>query len=318
MLVARVGDDERQLLEQYGQPFLSIDATLVPDRQSMRHQLLRSATARLLGRDPATALVDLGPDGDAAREALARTYGPSASHVMEQVGPGRADWIRLSLSEILAGVESHVPLIVFDAHRLDVDARWDVRELERPVLLVTRPEHVDSLIGQDAPFYGQAQTITLRAPDAREWMRALGMAGHEIQITDLEWLLDRSRGRVATTIAALRLKTAQQSHRSAWRRAVQNTIPQTHQLLALARSIHADAPSLLFALAEGRAPYKEIPGAPSQRIARAMAKLRDLDVIERPERNVSQIADPLVEHAMQWLLRANRMSRAFADVYDDD
>lgn len=318
VLVARVGDGERQLVEQYDRPVLCIDATLFPDRISVRHQLLRSTATHLLGRDPATVLADLGPDGDAARQTLVDAYGSSAGHVMTQLQPDPKTALRLSLSDTLAGVEAHTPLVVFDAHRLDVEARWDVRELDRPVLLVTRPEHLNVLIGQDAPFYGQTQTVTLRAPGAREWMRALDSAGHKIQPTDLEWLLDRSRGRVGTTTAALRLKTSQQSHHTAWRRAVQNTVPQAHELLALARAIHADAPTLLLALAEGRQPYTAIPDAPSQRIARAMAKLRELDVIERPERNVSQIADPLIEHALRSMLNSNRTRRAFADVYADN
>lgn len=318
LLVARVGDGEHQLLEQYDRPVLSIDATLFPDRMSMRRQLLRIAATRLIGRDPATVLADLGPDGDAARQALVNAYGSSAGHVMTQLELGTANGLRLPFPDTLAGVEAHVPLVVFDAHRLDLEARWDVRELERPVLLVTRPEHLNALTGQDAPFYGHTQTITLKAPGARDWMRALDRAGHRIQPTDLEWLLDRSRGRVGTTVAALRLKTSQQSHRTAWRRAVQNIVPQAHELLALARAIHADAPTLLLALADGRQPYKAIPDAPSQRIARAMAKLRELDVIERPERNVSQIADPLIEHALRSMLNSNRMRRVFADVYADN
>jgi hypothetical protein len=318
LLVARVGDGEHQLVEQYDRPLLSIDATLFPDRISVRHQLLRSAAAHLLDREPATVLADLGPDGDAARQALVDAYGSSASHVMTQLQLDPKTAFRLSLSDTLAGVEAHMPLVVFDAHRLDLEARWDVRELERPVLLVTRPEHLNVLTGQDAPFYGQTQSITLRAPGAREWMRALAGAGHKIQPTDLEWLLDRSRGRVGTTMAALRLKTSRESHRTAWRRAVQNTVPQAHELLALARAIHADAPALLLALAEGRQPYTAIPDAPSQRIARAMAKLRELDIVERPERNVSQIADPLIDDAFRSMLNSSRMQMASADFYADN
>jgi hypothetical protein len=318
VLVARVGDGERQLLGLYERPTVSIDATLFPDRTSVRQQLLRIAARHLLGGEPSTVLADLGPGGDAARRALVGAYGPLTDHVMTQFEPGTATGLRLSLTDALAAVETHVPLVVFDAHRLDLEARWDIRELERPVLLVTRPGHLSALTGQDAPFYGQTQTITLRAPGAHEWMPALDRAGHKIQPTDLEWLLDRSRGRVGTTMAVLRLKTSQQSHRAAWRWAVQNTVPRAHDLLALARAVHTDAPTLLLALAEGRQPYTAIPGAPSQRIARALTKLRDLDAIERPERNVSQIADPLVEHALRSILNSSRMFSALAEGYADD
>lgn len=318
LLVARVGDGERELVEQYDRPFLAIDGTLLPDRISVRRQLLRSAVAHLLEGDPATVMGDLGPEGDAARQTLAEAYGPSAGLVMTQLQGDPNVALRLSPNDALAGIDADVPVVVFDAHRLDYEARWDVRELERPVLLVTRPEHVAALTGHDAPFYGHTQTIKLRAPQVAQWMRALDRAGHEIQPTDLEWLLDRTRGRVNTTMTALRLKTSQQSHRAAWRRAVQNTVPRAHELLALVRAIHADAPALLLALADGRRPYPAIPGAPPQRIARAMIKLRDLDVVERPEPKVSQIADPLIEHALRSILTSNRMREVLGRVDADE
>jgi hypothetical protein len=318
LLVARVGDGEHQLLAQYDQPAVRVDATLFPHRGSLCQQLLQAAAAHRLGGDPATVLADLGPQGDRARQALVEVYGSSAGQVMLQLEDGAATGPPLSLTDALAPLEDDVPLVVFDAHRLDLEARWDIRELERPVLLVTRPEHVKSLTGQDAPFYGQTQTITLRSPSPREWMRALDRVGHRIHPTDLEWLLDRSRGRIAPTMAALRLKTAQLSHRTAWVRAVQSNVPRAHDLLVLARAVHTDAPTLLLALADGLQPYSVIPGAPSQRIARAMSKLRELDVIERPKRNVSQIADPLVEHALRSILNSSRMPTALGEVEQDD
>jgi hypothetical protein len=304
MLVARVGDGERPLVDAFGQRTITIDATLFPDRMSVRRQLLRCAVTDLIGLDPVRTLTELGAAGDAARHTLADAYGPSVRHVMALLQYDST--LLLSLPEALAAVDVQVPLVVYDAHRLEQDARWDIRELERPVLLVTRPDHVRELTSQDAPFYGQTQTITLRSPEASEWARALSRAGEPILPTDLEWLLDRSRGRVATTMAAIELKNSHQSYRTAWRQAVQNTVPSAHELLALVRAVHTDAPALLLALAEGRKPYTAIQGAPSQRIARAMNKLRGLDVIESPERNVSRIADPLIEHALQSLVRYGR------------
>lgn len=321
ILVARVGDGEREVVGLYDRPVVSIDATLFPDRASIRFELLHSAAAHLLDADPATVLADIGPDGDAARLALAGAYRAQAGRVMallERDVPPPLGERRLSLAEGLAGVDAQVPLVVFDAHRLDTDARWDVRELERPVLLVTRPDHYRALTSEDAPFYGHSQVITLRAPTAPEWMRALTHVGHEIHPTELEWLLDRSRGRVASTAAALELKTPERSHRTAWHKAVQNTQPQAHELLALARSVHPYAPSLLLAIAEGRKPYRAIDGAPSSRVALALGKLRDLDVIEQPEPRVSQIADPLIEHALRSLLHRSRMRATFAEMYDGD
>lgn len=323
MLVARVGDGERELIRLYDRdrPVVSIDATLFPDRGSLRFELLRSAVTYLLAAEPRAVLADIGPDGDAARLALAEAYGAQAGRVMavlQREAPPSFGQLRLSLGDVLAGVEEHVPLVVFDAHRLDTDARWDLRELERPVLLVTRQAHYSALTSEDAPFYGHSQAIALRAPTAPEWMRALSHVGHKIQPTDLEWLLDRSRGRVATTTAALELKTPERSHRTAWHQAVQNARQQAHELLALARSVHVYAPSLLLAIAEGRRPYPAIDGAAPARIALALRKLRALDVIEQSKPRASQIADPLIEHAIQSLLNHSRLHDTLADTFDGD
>lgn len=321
MLIARVGDGERELIELYDRPVVSIDATLFPDRGSLRFELLRSAVTHLLAADPGSVLADIGPDGDAARLALVEVYGAQAGRVMallERGAPPSFGQLRLSLADVLAGVEEHVPLVVFDAHRLETDARWDVRELERPVLLVTRPDHYPALTSKDAPFYGHSQAITLREPTASEWMRALTHVGYKIHPTDLEWLLDRSRGRVATTTAALELTTPERSHRTAWHKAVQNARQQAHELLALARAVHVYAPALLLAIAEGRRPYPAIDGAAPARIALALRKLRALDVIEQSEPRVSQIADPLIEHALRALLNRSRMRAMLADMVDGD
>jgi hypothetical protein len=318
LLLARVGDGEREFLGLSDRPFLTIDATLFPERASIRLELLHRAVARRLGGDPRTILNVLGPDGDRARHTLADIYGPDASHVIALLGRDvpPPEGMRLSLTQALAAVGEDVPLVVFDAHRLDTDARWDIRELERPVLLVTRPDHYDAMTSSDAPFYAHGQAIRLRAPEPADWMRALAHAGQQIQVTDLEWLLDRSRRRVGTTIAGLRLKTPQSSYRTAWRQAVKNTVPRAHELLALARSIHVFAPALLLALAEGRKPYAAIPDAPPARVALALRKLRELDVVEQPEPRASQIADPLIEHALRSLLNSTRMRTALAEIAD--
>ncbi len=82
--------------------------------------------------------------------------------------------------------------------------------------------------------------------------------------------------------------------------------------------MHVYAPALLLAIAEGRRPYPAIDGAAPARIALALRKLRALDVIEQSKPRVSQIADPLIEHALRALLNRSRMRTMLADMVDGD
>lgn len=317
ILLARVGDGERHLLAQLKRPFVAIDATLYPDRTSLRFELLRAAVENLMAPSPPSVLSVLGPAGDAARLALADAYGEQTEHVMallDRDTPPTQDQLRLSIHAALAGLQDDVALVVFDAHRLDTDARWDLRELQRPLLLVTRPDHDTAMTGDDAPFYGGAQTLTLPTPTAAEWSRALGTIGQSILPTDLEWLLDRSRGRVLPTISALELVTAERSPRMAWRRAVQRSLPRAHDILALAHEIHPYEPTLLLAIAEARQPYKALPGAPSARVALALRKMRSLDILEQPAPRTWRIADPLIEHTLQSMINSSRTRQALAEM----
>jgi hypothetical protein len=308
ILLARVGDGEHQLIAQLKRPIVTIDATLYPDRTSLRFALLRAAVENLLAPSPQSVLSEAGPSGDSARLALAEAYGERTEHVMtllERRTPPAQGQLRLSIHDALAGLRDDVALIAFDAHHLDTDARWDLRELQRPLLLVTRPDHHSTLAGADAPFYGDAQTLTFPTSTPAEWMRALTAIGLHTHATDLEWLLDRSRGRVATTISALELVASERSPRTAWRQAVHRSLPRAHDILALAREIHPYEPTLLLAIAEARQPYKALPDAPSARIALALRKMRSLDILEQPAPRAWQIADPLIEHAFRSMINSS-------------
>jgi hypothetical protein len=321
ILLARVGDGEQELIAQYPHPILAIDATLYPDRWALRFELLREVAVGLLGADPASVLSDLGPDGDAARLALATAYGERASRVMallRQDTPPAQGNVRISVADALAGAEPEVPLVVFDAHRLETDARWDLRELERPLLVVTRPDHHAQLTADDAPFYGHAQTLTLRAPGPNEWMRALNTVGIRMHPADLEWLLARTRGRVATTVQTLELLAPNRSPRTAWRLAVRGSLSRAHDTLALARSVHAYGPTLLLAIAQEHKPYTAVPNAPPARVALALRKLRSVDIIEQPEPRAWRIADPLLEYALRSVINSTRMRLASAELFDGD
>ena len=315
ILLARVGDGERQLIAQLKRPVVTIDATLYPDRTSLRFELLRAAVENLLAASPQPVLSEVGPSGDVARLALADAYRERTEHVMallERSTVPPHGQLRLSIHEVLAGLQDDVVLVVFDAHRLDTDARWDLRELQRPLLLVTRPDHDSTLTGADAPFYGDAQTLTLPTPTPAEWMRALVTIGLRIHPTDLEWLLDRSRGRVATTISALELAAPERSPRNAWHQAVRRSLPRAHDILALAREIHPYEPTLLLAIAAARQPYKALPEARPARVALALRKMRSLDILEQPAPRAWQIADPLIEHALRSMINSSHASRALA------
>ncbi len=300
ILLAHVGDGEHQLIAQLKRPIVTIDATLYPDRTSLCFELLRAAVESLLAPSPESVLSEAGPSGDSARLALAEAYGERTEHVVELLErgtPPAQGQMRLSIHEALAGLQDDVALVTFDAHRLDTSVGWELRELQRPLLLVTRPGHHSTLAGTDAPFYGDAQTITLSTPNPAAWTSALATIGLHVPPTDLEWLLDRSRGRVATTIDVLEIIASERSPRTAWHQAVRRSLPRAHDILALAREIHAYAPTLLLAIAEGRQPYKTLPAAPSARVALALRKMRALDILEQPAPRTWQIADPLIEHA---------------------
>ena len=301
ILLAHVGDGERELLEHYPRPFIPIEATLYPDRDAVRFQLLRESVRTLTApADPLTALRDTGPGGDSTRLALAEAYGGRAGHVaamLERDSPPTHDQLRFSIDEVLGRTPDDVPIVVFDAHRLERDARWDIRELERPLLLVTRPDH-RGLTSEDAAFYAQAQTVSLRSPGPPEWMRALANVDLQMHTADLEWLLERCRGRVGTTTSIIEGMVGERSPRDAWRQAVRRSLPWAYETLALARELHSYAPSLLVAIAQARKPYTVVRDAASARIALALRKLQRLDIIEQPVPRTWRIADPLLEGAL--------------------
>lgn len=320
ILLSHVGDGDRALIADYKPEVLQIDAVLSPGRNQMRAQLLRDAVARLVGGPPKVVLADMGPRGNAARLAVADAYGSNANRVVSVIenhaSPGGQ--VNLSITDVLAGVPDQVPLVVFEAHLLETDARWDLRETGRPLLLITRPDHLSVLTNHDAPFYGQANTVRLEAPAAREWSRALQKAGQPMHPSDLDWLLDRTRGRVNTTISALQLMVPNRSPRSAWRLAVRESRARAHDTLLLAREVHEYAPTLLLAIAQNQKPYSAVPDAKPARVALALRKLQGIDIIEQPEPRSWQIADPLLQHALISLLNSMRAQEIASDLLDQE
>lgn len=310
-LVARIGDGERPLVAQMERPHFLLDATLYSSREAMRMELLRNVVAALVGGDPGRLLTEPTPAGDRARLVVSEAYGRDAGRVIRLLeGPPvitPKDAVGLSLATIFQGAPIHDALVVTDAHRLDTDARWDLRELDRPLLFVTGPGHLDSLVASDAPFYGQTQTIRMGVPSIADWGRVLAELNFPLLPSDLDWLLLRTRQRVGTTYDALKRVAPSRSIRTAWSSAVRDAIPRAHNALLLASAVHELAPRLLSAIAQGRKPYPEIPEASNQRVALALRKMRDLDLLEQMKPPVWQVADPLLQHAFVAMVDRDRV-----------
>ncbi|MGH2902743.1 MAG: hypothetical protein ACRDK7_04055 [Solirubrobacteraceae bacterium] len=120
ILLARVGDGERQLIAQLKRRVVTIDATLYPDRTSLRFELLRAAVESLLATSPQPVLSEVGPSGDLARLALAEAYGERTERViglLERSTPPVHGQLLLSMREVLAGLQDDVVLVVFCSAR---------------------------------------------------------------------------------------------------------------------------------------------------------------------------------------------------------
>lgn len=320
LLLSRIGDAPNETIAHCQPEAILIDAVLFPQRDQVRLELLRATVGRLLAGPPAL-LADAGPRGDTARLTLSETYGRNTATVLtllENHGPA-SNPMRMSVADILAGLPAATAIVVYDAHLLDTEARWDLRETGRPLLLVTRPDHASGLTGADAPFYGQAKTVQLKAPSVREWAHALDVCRQPMHPSDLEWLLTRTRGRVGTTIRALEMMLPNRSPRTAWHIAVRDSRQRAHDTLLLARDLHKYAPALLLAIAQNQKPYAAIPDAKSRpaQIALPLRKLHALDIIEQPAPREWQIADPLLQHALLSLLNATRARELARELFDE-
>jgi hypothetical protein len=97
---------------------------------------------------------------------------------------------------------------------------------------------------------------------------------------------------------------------TAWFRAVDARDAEARAALAISRSIHELAPRLLVALARDEAPYARTSER-SDRIALALRRLRDNDLIEQPEPRRWQIADPLLRAAIR------RLEAGYVEIYPE-
>jgi hypothetical protein len=278
---------------------------LQPTVGSTTEDLVASTVAQIVARIEPTGLDAFDGDTPRARRAgleLARRYGTDAPEALDIArGQSPDGWTLTDAVGARAAREAIPPMVVAitNAHRLAEPPLWDLRDLANKGVIraaaTTHREHVDRLFGPRGPLHGNATVVELPQLDPRAWAQRFPEPVHP---ADLEWLLARTRGRAASTLEVLSFRESKRSIRSAWARAVTARRPEAESVLNLASGVHVYGPHLLIAIANGQAPYGAIPNAPSQRVARALAKLRDMDLIEQPVPRTWQIADPILHGAL--------------------
>ncbi|HEY5709384.1 MAG TPA: hypothetical protein VIS51_08305 [Solirubrobacterales bacterium] len=242
------------------------------------------------------------PAARGANVELARRYGPAASKALEiAAGSDIGDWTLSEAMGLSAKRESLPPVAIsiVNVHRVPTQLLWELRDLvnagRATLVATTHKEHVKRVFGAESAFYGNATIIEVPEVDPRMCEDRLR---EPISPSDLQYLLLASRGRAGVIIEVLSYWEPGHTIQSAWANAVSTRRHEAENVLNLAAGVHAYAPRLLIALARHQAPYGAIHDAPSQRVARALAKLRDTDLIEQPAQRTWWIADPLLQDAL--------------------
>ena len=314
LLVGPVGSGSRQIarvvVQQAEMHVILNPGTAGGDYEALVADALRqivrqivTKTVEQLGVEPLeiSQLNEDTPRADQVRLHLANRFGPDTEAVIAiSQGAPAAEWY---LERALTALPSGSRLVLLEAHRLTPEpALWELRQLANDgglqILFSTRPSHVAQLTGSDSALYGDVWTVELTPPPINRWAKVLSAHGHPLHPDDLEWLIGRTRGRPATTIGVLDRQNKSTSIKTAWHQAVRANIARADDVRRLAGAVHPYAPRLLQAIARGEAPYGAIEDAPSQRIARALTRLRDLDLIEQPQPRRWEIADPLLAAAL--------------------
>jgi hypothetical protein len=211
----------------------------------------------------------------------------------------------LSLDDLLSAVPQSALVVVRDAHLLAERwagrALWSLRaraaEPAPPgILLLTRPWQTE-LTDRDAAFFGFGRRLELPAPTEAASARALDEADRPMQPDDLRWLTDQTRGDPDVTLEALRNDAT--DARRGWRACVDARRVVLDVVLDAARAAHPLGPRLLVAIARGEAPYPALPDAKPARIAHALRRLRDHDLVYQPEPRTWRLADPSLATALR-------------------
>jgi hypothetical protein len=283
------------------------------DRQLLVEDLTRDVF-HSIQELPVQALAHADRESERARLELASHYGKDFTLAMSAAaGHGtdetRDDW---TIARAL-GPESRGTLVaVRDAHRLAKPAMWELRDLANTgvrLLLLTTPEHRTRMHAREAPFYGMSSYIEMPTLPLANWTTRLGA---DIHPEILGELLRQTRYRTALTLEILERHQQRPSPDigTAWFRAVDARDTEARSVLALSRSVHELAPRLLVALARDEAPYAR-SSERSDRIALALRRLRENDLIEQPDPRRWQIADPLLRAAIR------RLQPGYVEIYPE-
>jgi hypothetical protein len=286
-------------------PRISFDARGAGTIGGLRIDLARALLALLLERDQTNdERVLLDTPG---RLALGRAFGPRADEALNLAAGSLQP--SLSLDDLLSAVPESAMLVVHDAHLLGERwagrALWSLRaraaDAAPPwMLLLTRPWQT-GLTDREAAFFGFARRLELPPPTEAEWARALSEAGRRVHPHDLRWLIDQTVGHPDVTLEALRSDA--RDVRRGWRACVAARRVVLEVVLDAARAAHPLGPRLLAAVARGEPPYRAVPDAKPARVAHALRRLRDHDLIYQPQARTWRLADPALAAALRGLRR---------------
>lgn len=281
----------------------------------LRVDLARALLAVLLERDEiGDERVPLDTPG---RLVLGRAFGPRAEEVLSLVaGSPRSP---VSIDDLLSAVPESAMLVVSDAHVLT--ERWAGRALwslraraadpaPPSVLLLTRPWQT-GLTDREAAFFGFARRLELPAPTEADWARALDEAKRPVHRDDLRWLIEQTGGNPDVSLEALRNDA--KNVRRGWRACVDARRAVLDVVLDAARAAHPLGPRLLVAVARGEPPYPAVPDAKPARVAHALRRLRDHDLVYQPEPRTWRLADPALAAALRQPALGLRWPRAACD-----
>ena len=282
-------------------PLIAIDPRGAGTIGGLRIDLARALLSVLLERDEISGeRVLLDTPG---RLALGRAFGPRAEEALSLAAGSLES--SLSLDDLLAAVPESALLVVHDAHLLSEAwagrALWSLRARAADagppwVLLLIRPWQT-GLTGSEAAFYGFARRLELPAPSEADWARGLDEAGRPAEPHDLRWLTDQTLGHPDVTLEALRNDA--RDVRRGWRACVDARRVVLEVVLDAARAAHPLGPRLLVAVARGEPPYPAVPDAKPARVAHALRRLRDHDLVYQPEPRTWRLADPALAAALR-------------------
>ena len=249
-----------------------------------------------------------------ARLEIAKYYGSDLTLALSAAaGQGSDETIKdWTITRALGPEPKGKLLVVRDAHRIGKRTFWELRDLANAgirLLLLTTPEHRRRFHAPDAAFYGMSSYIEMPTLSLVHWSTRFGSwIGPEL----LGELLRQTRYRTAITLEILERHEQRPSPDigTAWFRAVDARDAEARAVLAVSRNIHELAPPLLVSLARDEPPYAR-SSERSDRIALALRRLRENDLIEQPEPRRWQIADPLLRAAIR------RLQVGYVEIYPE-